>query len=312
MLIPKGLYQEVAKEALKPPLSPLEELVACLKSTRPATKAVLFYGSCLQTGDLKASLLDLYLLVDSYRKTYTNPFLSLANYLLPPNVFYLEKDTSGGLLRTKYAVITLSQFLKATSPAWFHSYFWGRFCQPVQILYWEDEKAKERVLKALAQAVLTFLKNVFPVAPERGSVKELWLLGLRLSYRAELRPEAPARLESLWKGFGPYFLRVTRKAVSALPYEITLQGENYEAFVPLRIRKRQKQAWRLRIFLGKPLSVLRLAKATLTFQGGVDYALWKIERHTGKRLQVPPVLRKHPFLALLLCGWKAVREGGVR
>ena len=68
----------------------------------------------------------------------------------------------------------------------------------------------------------------------------------------------------------------------------------------------------MRIVQGKCLSVLRLMKAACTFRGGVDYALWKIERHRGLRFEVPQTLRKHPLLALLVLGWKVIKEGGVR
>ena len=37
---------------------------------------------------------------------------------------------------------------------------------------------------------------------------------------------------------------------------------------------------------GKLLHVLRLMKATTTFKGGADYILWKVERHSGVRVEV--------------------------
>jgi len=82
--------------------------------------------------------------------------------------------------------------------------------------------------------------------------------------------------------------------------------------VPEKTRRREKWAWRLRLVQGKGLSVLRLMKASFTFQGGVDYALWKIERHRGLRLEVSPFFRRHPLLALLFLGWKVLRLGGVK
>ena len=35
------------------------------------------------------------------------------------------------------------------------------------------------------------------------------------------------------------------------------------------------------------LSVLRLLKALFTFEGGLDYIAWKLERHSGQRIEVP-------------------------
>jgi hypothetical protein len=62
-------------------------------------------------------------------------------------------------------------------------------------------------------------------------------------------------------------------------------------------RRRILAWWRLRARLGKPLNLLRLAKATTTFEGAADYAAWKLHRHTGISLEVTPFRAKHPLLA---------------
>ena len=62
-------------------------------------------------------------------------------------------------------------------------------------------------------------------------------------------------------------------------------------------RRRLLAWWRLRARLGKPLNLLRLAKATTTFDGAADYAAWKLYRHTGISLEVTPFRAKHPLLA---------------
>ena len=48
--------------------------------------------------------------------------------------------------------------------------------------------------------------------------------------------------------------------------------------------------------MGKLLSVLRLMKASITFANGVDYIAWKIERHTGEKIEVSDNLRKYPWI----------------
>ncbi len=71
-------------------------------------------------------------------------------------------------------------------------------------------------------------------------------------------------------------------------------------------------AWKLRSWQGKLLSVLRLLKATLTFEGGVDYILWKIERHSGVTVEVEPRLKRRPLLAMWVLSWRLYRKGGFR
>lgn len=58
----------------------------------------------------------------------------------------------------------------------------------------------------------------------------------------------------------------------------------------------RRWAWRQR--LGKPLNLVRLMKAIFTFDGAMDYALWKVERHSGVRPEVTDWERRHPLLAM--------------
>jgi hypothetical protein len=53
-------------------------------------------------------------------------------------------------------------------------------------------------------------------------------------------------------------------------------------------------------------------KGALTFKGGLDYILWKIERHSGVRVEVGPKLRRLPPLAILVVFWRLYRKGAFR
>ena len=70
--------------------------------------------------------------------------------------------------------------------------------------------------------------------------------------------------------------------------------------------------WRLRRWQGRILSILRLAKATFTFSNSVDYAAWKIERHTGVRVEITPLLRRHPILWGLKVAKQLLQRGVLR
>jgi hypothetical protein len=81
-----------------------------------------------------------------------------------------------------------------------------------------------------------------------------------------------------------YYEHLTRAALGHLSYPIDIQKENgtyrYTASMPDHIRRMSRLDWMVRSWQGKLLSVLRLLKGLLTFRGGVDYILWKIERAT--------------------------------
>ena len=68
----------------------------------------------------------------------------------------------------------------------------------------------------------------------------------------------------------------------------------------------------LRHALGKPLNFVRLMKSAYTFDGGVDYVLWKIERHSGVRMVLTPWQRRHPILASPWVFWQLKKRGAIR
>jgi len=237
------------------------------------------------------------------------------NRLLPPNVFYLEVPYAGKTLRAKYAVLTLEDFGKGTH-RWFHSYIWGRFAQPSGLVYVRNAEDAARIQEALTRAVRTFIRRALPQAPEIFTIRELWGTGLSLSYRCELRSENPAAAVRLYDAAPDYYEAVTHEALksSGLPIE-ALPGEGpvrYQARIPSRERQLNRLAWHLRQVQGKGLSVLRLLKGLLTFENGLDYILWKIERHSGIRIEASPALRRFPLLAVCVTFWRLFRKGAFR
>ena len=281
-----------------------------------AARAILFYGSCLRSGDDLDGLVDLYLLVDDYRDAFDSRWQAFLNALLPPNVYYLEVKFKGQVVRTKYAVLSLADFQKGTSMRWFHSYLWGRFCQPTGLPYARDDAVAELILKCFGQSVLTFIRRVLPRAGAEFTAQQLWSRGLALSYRAELRSEKPEKRAGLYDAAPQYYEAVTRQAVTALDDTIEILDEDgkrlYRQQVSAGRRLAGRWAWKLRFWQGKLLSVMRLLKATLTFEGGVDYILWKIERHSGVTVEVEPRLKRRPLLAMWVLSWRLYRKGGFR
>jgi hypothetical protein len=261
-----------------------------------AVRAVLFYGSCLRRSD-DEGVLDLYVLVDRYRNAYERGWLSLLNGLLPPNVFYLETQVGGRRVRAKYAVISLDDFERANAASTLEPYFWARFAQPCALVYAADPDAAARVSGSLADAVVTLIRRALPLVPERVEARELWRRALAETYRTELRAERRGVSVDLIEGAAERYVAVTELALPALPWPATLERVDaarwIEARVPAWERRAAPQLWRLRRILGKTLSVLRLLRNGLTFDGGLDYLAWKIERHSG--VAVDPSWRERRF-----------------
>ena len=147
------------------------------------------------------------------------------------------------------------------------------------------------------------------------TVKDLWLKGLSLSYRAELRAERPEKVAGLFQASSGYYEEITAAALPALPFPIDrVEGRagSYESRISSAQRTICRAGWKVRSLQGKALSLLRLLKGAFTFAGGLDYILWKIERHTGVAVEVPPRLRQHPILALCVLSWRLYRKGAFR
>ena len=290
-------------------------LAEAARKRHDGVAAVLFYGSCLRSSRVDEGIADLYLLVDDYHSAFGSRLKALMNRLLPPNVFYLEIPCAGKTLRAKYAVLTLEDFRKGAHQ-WFHSYLWGRFAQPSGLVYVRNGEIAAQVREALVLAVCTFVRRALPQAPEIFTTRELWATGLSLSYRCELRSENPATAVRLYDAAPDYYDAVTHEVLqtSGRPVEVlTNEGPvRYQLRIPSWERQLNRCAWRLRQIQGKGLSVLRLLKALLTFENGLDYILWKIERHSGIRIETSPALRRFPLLAVCVTFWRLFRKKAFR
>jgi hypothetical protein len=295
----------------------LAQLVQRLREThRDAISGVLLYGSCLRSGDVFDGLVDLYLVCDRYRAAYARRSLVWSNWLLPPNVFYVEFEHEGRTLRSKYAVISMADFRIGCSKRTFESYVWGRFAQPASILYARDPSTRVAMEQCLLTASSTFLERTAPCLPATGTVPGLWRDALALSYGSELRAERSGRAAELVNAFLSHYENTTRQLQPKLSFPLTVyaqQGElHYRTDIARSRRATSKLAWRLRRGQGKLFSVLRLLKGLFTFDGGIDYVAWKLTRHTGRQIVVPERVRRFPLLFLWGFFWRLYRQGVFR
>lgn len=278
-----------------------------------AVCATLLYGSCLRSGDLYDGLLDLYLICDDYRSAYGRSLLAMGNWLLPPNVFYAEHAHAGRILRSKVTVISLADFRHGSSTSTFESYIWGRFAQPTLILQARSEQIRVEVENCLLQAVATLLHNAAGALPATGSVSTLWTNALALSYSTELRTERSDRAKELSGYAQDFYAAITRSQAGSPGFDFELQENNGELNYSIKISKFRRRlarfSWFVRRIQGKMLSILRLLKALFTFEGGLDYIAWKLERHSGEPVVIPDRVRRAPLIHLWGFFWGLYRRG---
>lgn len=286
----------------------------------------LVYGSCLRSGDIYEGLLDLYLICDSYRAAYGPSLPAAANWLLPPNVFYAEQHSAdgksgssagdslrGNTLRSKVTVISLRDFQRGCSAAWFESYIWGRFAQPTRILQARDPQVRAQVESALIGAARTLLQKAIPALPPAGTLASLWEQALALSYATELRTERSGRAQELVLSSLGFYTALTGHLAGQMGFTLQLEQRDgqwlYHSAMVNRRRHTASLAWALRRGVGKLLSIARLVKALFTFAGGLDYIAWKLERHSGVPIEIPDKVRRAPLIHLWGFFWGLYRRG---
>ena len=150
------------------------------------------------------------------------------------------------------------------------------------------------------------------MAEEKGYITDVWATGLSLSYATELRSEAPDRAASIAEQASPYLSEASAFVAAELRWPLRVGGEFFTCVIPGAERKRAVRRWARRRLQGKMLSLLRLLKALFTFEGGLDYIAWKLERHSGRPVHVPPLVRRFPLIFVWGFMWKLRREGYFR
>ena len=301
----ESLKETIRAEASKPVPAAISAATAAVSGrVGNSVAAVLFYGSCRRDGHANG-VVDFYVLVDSYRALHEHRLQAWLNKLVPPNVYYLELLFEDCPIRVKYSIMSLPQFLQRTAHRGFDSAIWVRFCQPCSIVY-AREGSTAVVVGALANAARIMIAETAPLMRENFTSKEFWLSAFHETYKTEIRVERSNRAAQLYENDAVYYDRIAQNVLEESGDRLPLG--RFTAATPLS-RRRIARRWRVRRFVGKSLTVLRLAKAAFTFDGGIDYVLWKIERHSGVRLPITPWQRRHPLLAAPLLFWRYYRLG---
>ncbi len=297
-----ALYQHVFSNLQYQQDDVLRKFVEALRSEyKQSLLAVVFYGSCMRTRDYQDAMLDFYVIVDDYRHAYSGWWYSLANKILPPNVFYLQIQLGNQTYHCKYAVMSKSGLSTAVEKS-FHPYFWARFTQPLSYIYAVNDDVKKWIAEVQCAAATAFVGSVKHSLEEEFSSDVLWVRGLQLAYSTELRTETKQRASVIYNSQRDFYDGVT---AILFPNKINNSSTSKVKFFT-------SIKWKLRVILGKILSILRLMKATTTFVNGVDYIAWKIERHTGERVIVSDKLRRHPLIYCWPLLLKFYRRGKIR
>jgi hypothetical protein len=275
-------------EPVDPRVAAMAEAIAIQYGN--AARAVLFYGSCLRQQELDGLMLDFYLIVSDYDAAYSKRWLARANRLIPPNVFPFAHEG----LAAKYAVLSGEDFAALNGLEASTVSVWARFAQPSRLVWAADEAARDAAVAAVATAAPTLFRLARPIAISVNPL-DVWRAGFAQTYRAELRAEREDRSGSIVDADPERY----RRFGSEIPDTNLSRAE-------------AERRWRRLQRHGKLMSVVRLAKASFTFAGGVDYLAWKINRHAGTKIEIKPWQRRWPLLGAIVLVPRLLLQGAVR
>lgn len=258
---------------------------------------VLFYGSNLRTGSLEG-VLDFYVLTRGPQQEK-----------IWPRVSYHEWARAGVTLRAKVATMAIETFRAAAAGELLDTTIWARFVQPSALAWERDPEAGTAIRQAVMQAACTAARLAVALGPESGTPEDYWRALFRATYAAEFRVEQAGREDSILAANREHF-------DGLLPPALVAQGIGFARGACGTIRPVMTDAdrarllgwWQRRQRLGKPYNVLRLIKASTTFDGAARYAAWKIERHTGVPVTITPWRERHPVLAAPGVLWQVWRK----
>ena len=282
----RKLVEAELGQPVDPRVAAMAEAIAARHGS--ASRAVLFYGSCLREKQLDGLMLDFYLIVSSYDQAYEKGWLARANALIPPNVFPFHHDG----LAAKYAVLSEADFHRLNGAETRNVSVWARFAQPSRLVWAESGAARDKAVAAVARAAPSLLAAARP--HPAGDELEPWRHAFSLTYSAELRAERKGRSGSIVDVDPERYRRFLEPALAAIEPG-ACEGE-----------------WPRRRLEGKLLSVARLIKASLTYAGGAEYIAWKINRHAGTDIELKPWQKRHPLLAAISLLPRLLRSGAIR
>ena len=302
--------QDLVRDELAAPVDPRVTAFAGYVASLfgDSARAVLFYGSCLRTTELEGQMLDFYVIVSDYRAAYGKRWLAIANRLIPPNVFPVQHEE----LQAKYAVLSESDFARLASARTRNVSVWARFAQPARLVWSLDADATDRAVAAISEAAPALLEAALPMVDGKVSALDLWRQAFALTYGAELRAERQGRAASVVDFDPDRYRRFTAPVLGALGMDVVINGDEPLALGPQEGRRAARWTWARRRIEGKLLTLVRLAKASATYAGGVDYLAWKINRHAGTEISVRPWQRRWPLLGALFLLPRLLMRGAVR
>jgi hypothetical protein len=266
--------------------------------------AVLFYGSCLSPTTRRAGSTPDFFVITKDGDIPAHPRRTrLLHRVLPPTSLTASVETVGvlpapGALEAcelfKYIHLDLEQLDRACGPAMQDLFVAGRLSKRVGLVFCRDGETLERIVAALAAAVVSLVPLVCARLPGRFALPDYLHAAVAISYASEFRIEAAGKVEALIASAPDHYERLHRLGleIAELLGLVRPEGEGrFSNLVTPRARRRAES------LLGRSRrrGLLRWPKHVLTVERWSDVVFQKLER-AHPELRPSPLHRRHPLL----------------
>lgn len=281
-----------------------------------SVRAILLYGSrLLKTRPDRHSALDFVVIIDDYRAFYAGLSAAqelhrpvalmtfLARFLAPNVIAYTPDDGRNGL--AKCLVVSRSDFERALGPDHPDHFLLGRMIQRVGEVWAASPEDLAWVRDRIRGAHARVLDWAGPFL--EGPVDEA-ALGRRLlevCYQGELRPESRGRAGAIFEAQAEHFTSALaptlQRAVEAgdMVPEDGSPGSGTGRLVLARpVSPAESKRVRSYFRRSKTRTTLRWFKHMVTFANWLPYVVRKVERHTGRTIELTTLERRLPLIFL--------------
>jgi len=301
----------------EPAPGPARSLVSQLvQSGGGAVAAVLLYGSqLLRSRPDRHSAYDFVVIVEDYGCFYRalrasgelpRPawLMKAMAQVLPPNVIAFAPGEGRGEIG-KCQIVSREHFQRALGTAPRDHFMLGRLVQQVETVWsagpaeaaWVDEQ-----LAGARGGVLTWMA---PYLEGPFDAEQLGRRLLEVCYQGELRPEAKDRAETIFQAQVDHFREAFPEVLERGVAEGVLVREGVGAIgagVLYRLASpappAQGRRWRRHFLRSKARATARWFKHMITFANWLPYIVRKVERHSGRAIELTPLERKLPIIFL--------------
>jgi hypothetical protein len=274
-----------------------------------SVKVVLLYGSrLLRTNPDPHSALDFVVVVDDYRAFYqgladaeelhrpVGLMTALAGVLAPNVIAYAPGEGREGL--AKCLVVSRQHLERALGPRPPDHFLLARLIQRVGWVWWSDEQERVRVRAQIEDAQRRVLDWMAPYLEGPVDATGLGRRMLEVCYQGELRPESRGRAGRVFEAQEEHFAEALQPALEEAVADGIMRraSDRYALAEPPSSAERRRWRWHFR--RSKTRTTLRWLKHMLTFANWLPYVVRKVERHTGRRIELTVLERRLPLIFL--------------